>query len=361
MNVKQITFLLLVLSFLILFIAAQSFNEARGETVDQAVSLFVASGHADRHSLSFTYWDDNDPEVIPPACARCHSTQGLLDYLGEGGAQPGQVDQAAPTGEGVQCTACHNPSAHGLETVFFHSGFEYQPGGNEAVCMVCHQTRNSTVSVEASTEGLEPDEVNEELSFLNPHYHFAASTQLGTLARSGYEYPGHAYVGIFEHAIMAQRCIDCHSPHGLTIEPSRCSSCHSNVLAEGDFRNIRKQNIDFDGDGDTSKGIHAEIFALQEYLFTSIQEYAQAVSGEPIAYSEQFPYFVWDAAQEGEDSSPYNAWTPRLLKAAYNYQFARQDPGGYVHNPRYVLQLLYDSLLDLQDYSSVQVENLNRP
>jgi hypothetical protein len=362
MNVKQITLLLLALSFLLLLFGAQNYLNARGETTDEAVSLYAASGHANQDSLAFTYWEDNNPPVVPTACARCHSTQGLLDYLGEGAAQPGQVDEPAPSGEGVQCIACHNPTAQTLETVVFHSGVEFQPGGREVVCMVCHQTRNSTRSIEASIEGLEPDEVDEELSFLNPHYHFAASTQLGTLAHSGYEYPGREYAGFFNHATMAQRCIDCHSPHGLKVEPSRCSSCHSNVVSGADFRNIREQNIDFDGDGNTSKGIHAEILALEELLFTSIQEYAQVISGEPIAYINQFPYFIHEDAQQGQGAnSPYNAWTPRLVKAAYNYQFSRQDLGGYVHNPRYMLQLLYDSLLDLQDYSSIPVENLNRP
>jgi len=39
-----------------------------------------------------------------------------------------------------------------------------------------------------------------------------------------------------------------------------------------------------------------------------------------------------------------NAWTPNLLTAAYNYQYAQKDPGGYTHNAKYVIQLLYDSI-----------------
>ena len=38
----------------------------------------------------------------------------------------------------------------------------------------------------------------------------------------------------------------------------------------------------------------------------------------------------------------YRSWTPRLLKAAYNYQVVSKDPGAYTHNPTYALQLLHD-------------------
>ena len=51
--------------------------------------------------------------------------------------------------------------------------------------------------------------------------------------------------------------------------------------------------------------------------------------------------------EEVNPGNRFDAWTPRLVKAAYNYQFAKKDPGGYVHNPRYVLQLLHDSVMDL--------------
>ena len=48
---------------------------------------------------------------------------------------------------------------------------------------------------------------------------------------------------------------------------------------------------------------------------------------------------------EGEKA--YTEWTPRLLRAAYNYQYAQKDPGLFAHNPDYAAQFLYDSLEDL--------------
>ena len=41
------------------------------------------------------------------------------------------------------------------------------------------------------------------------------------------------------------------------------------------------------------------------------------------------------------------SWTPRLLKAAYNWKFVGADAAIHVHNPHYALELLYDSAEDL--------------
>jgi hypothetical protein len=109
--------------------------------------------------------------------------------------------------------------------------------------------------------------------------------------------------------------------------------------------------VDYDGDGDVLEGIYHEIEGLQAILYQAIQSYART----PIAYDEHvYPYFFVDTDGDGEVdpgeaiySNQYNAWTPRLLRAAYNHQFAAKDPGAYAHNSRYVLQVLYDSLYDI--------------
>jgi hypothetical protein len=57
----------------------------------------------------------------------------------------------------------------------------------------------------------------------------------------------------------------------------------------------------------------------------------------------------------------FNAWSPRLLKAAYNYQFVTKDPGAYAHNPIYTLQILHDSLSDLGTRITVDLARAKRP
>ena len=38
---------------------------------------------------------------------------------------------------------------------------------------------------------------------------------------------------------------------------------------------------------------------------------------------------------------------PRLLRAAYNYLFSRTDSGAWAHNPRYAIEVLFDTIQDL--------------
>ena len=89
-------------------------------------------------------------------------------------------------------------------------------------------------------------------------------------------------------------------------------------------------------------------------LYAEIQKYAEA-KGTPVVYdAASYPYFFVDADKDGKADKndkganiSYTAWTPNLLKAAYNYQYSIKDPGGFAHNPKYVIQFLYDSIKSL--------------
>ena len=78
---------------------------------------------------------------------------------------------------------------------------------------------------------------------------------------------------------------------------------------------------------------------MMERLLVTIRLYA-ALSDDTdrIAYQGGF------LNQAGEK---YTTWTPDLLQAAYNYQYAAKDPGSYSHHPKYIMKLLYDSIDEL--------------
>jgi hypothetical protein len=367
MQSKTFVLLLLLISLIVLGLSARSLNRLTNESVVQATNRYATSGHADREARAFTLWSNNDPPVVPAFCARCHGTPGFLDYLGADGSPPGAMNRRAPAGEVVTCIACHNPTAHALEQVAFQSGVEFKPVQTEATCLICHQSLESTNGLRDALEGLEDDVVS-PYSFIDPHYKIAASTQLGSVAHSGYEYPEREYAGYFAHAAGAETCTDCHNPHDLTVEPKKCAPCHLNVVRNVNFLSIRTQKTDYDGDLDTTEGIYSEIRSLQALLLKAIQEYARRVAGKPIVYADQSPYFCIDAndngiadAEEINTDNSYDAWTPRLLRAAYNYQFVVKDAGGYVHNPRYVIQLLHDSLIALEKQVPLPDVKLLRP
>jgi len=369
MSSKKYVLLLFLSALIICAVSIYILGETKLRSgVYQAVDRYSISNHANKETRAFTNLNSNDPPFIPAICAGCHSTPGFLDFLGEDGSQKGVVDQPTTTGTVITCIACHNPSAHSLASISFHSTVEIEPINSEGVCLICHQTRQSTVGINNILQGLGDDIVLPAQGFINPHYNFSASTQFGADAQSGYEYPDRAYVGYFFHASGVNSCTDCHDPHALSVDPKKCAVCHSNVINSEDFKNIRTQKYDFNNNSDVSEGIYSEVASLQELLLSAIQVYAQEISGIPIVYADQFPYFFIDSnvngtadAEELTTGNRYNSWTPRLLKAAYNYQFGKKDPGGYIHNPRYVIQLLQDSISDVSMGTSLSEADLPRP
>jgi hypothetical protein len=334
----------------------------------QFYNAWVGSAHAKADAEAFVHWDDEGE--VPVDCARCHSTPGYLDFLGEDGTDFGSVENAAPIGTVITCDACHNDTASNLTTVTFPSGATIIDDGGSARCMQCHQGRASGDSVNEALVNLglteDLDTPNPDLGFINIHYYAAAATLYGSEAAGGYQFAGQAYQMKNEHVPGYDTCADCHSPHTLEIKIAECATCHEDVESVEDLPYIRMQGseVDYDGDGSTNEGIAEEIETLQEMLYEAIQAYASEVTGTPIVYDEHaYPYFFVDTNDNG-DADPdeanfgnsYKAFSGNLLKAAYNYQVTKKDPGGYAHNPSYQIHLLYDSISALNTGLSKPVD-----
>lgn len=317
---------------------------------------WAGSGHNDTEAEAFNHWNEETPAEIPEACARCHSTPGYRDWIGADGTPAGVVEAPVEIGTTIQCIACHNDVTLTKTSVVMPSGIELTDLGDESRCMECHQGRESMVSVNTFIEEAgvtDEDEVSADLGFRNIHYYAAAATKYGTLAKGGYEYEGHSYDGNFAHVDQFDTCIECHDMHTLEVRVEQCSGCHAGVSTVEDLKDVRMFGslVDYDGDGNVEEGIYYELEGLRELLYQAIQAYADEVSGTPITYDEAtYPYFLTDAA-EG-----YNAWTPRLLKAAYNYQVSIKDPGAFAHGGKYIIQLLHDSIEDLNTALSTPVD-----
>lgn len=335
------------------------------ESIESVSEKWVGSGHADAASRSFTNWDANEPPVVPPGCAKCHSLYGYLDFLGADGTSAGQVEKEARVGSVVACNACHNPQAHAMTQVTFPSEIEVTENSRAANCMQCHQGRASTPTVDKATAGLDPDVISADLSFINVHYAVAAATLLGGDAQGGYQYAGKTYVGRFAHVEDYKTCTDCHDPHSTALNADTCSPCHANVVDRADLHDIRQSEVDYDGDGDVREPIDAEIAVLHDALYVALRAYTVDIVGQPLVYADAFPYYLNDTNSNGiadsDEVNPgnrYNAWTPRSLQAAYNYHYVNEDAGAYTHNARYVLQMLYDSIENLGQ--AVPVTELGR-
>lgn len=324
---------------------------------------WVNSPHNDTTAEAFNHWnEDGEVEV---ACAKCHSTPGYLDFLGADGSAAGVVDAPAPLGTTVQCVACHNEVTLTKTSVVFPSGIELTDLGDQSRCMECHQGRTSKVQVDeaiSAAVGEDLDTVSADLRFLNIHYYAAAATRYGTEVKGGYEYEGKTYDARFDHVAGYDSCISCHNMHTLEIKVDVCSTCHTGVASVEDVENIRMRGslVDYDGDGDVSEPIKSELEGLQALLYQNIQAYASEVAGSAIVYDPaRYPYFFADANGNGavdEGEEGYASWTGRLLRAAYNYQVSVKDPGAFAHGGKYIIQLLYDSIEDLNGQISTPVD-----
>lgn len=329
---------------------------------------WAGSAHADAEAEAFVHWNEDDPQEVPTTCAKCHSSTGYQDYIGADGSGANTVDAAVPVGEVIACEACHNAVTVDMDTVLFPSGVELSGLGPQARCMQCHQGRASTVSVNASLAeaGMDGeadlDTVSEEVGFSNIHYYAAAATRLGHEVMGGYEYEGKAYDPRFDHVATYDTCIGCHNPHTLELKLEECAACHDNVAGKEDLVNIRMNGslVDYDGDGDRQEGIFYEIETLREMLATAMSAYSAEVAGAPIVYNaDAYPYFFTDTNGSGigdEGDESYATWTPRLAKAAYNYQVSLKDPGAFAHGGKYIIQLLYDSIEDLNQALATPVD-----
>jgi hypothetical protein len=147
--------------------------------------------------------------------------------------------------------------------------------------------------------------------------------------------------------------------HNTSPSKEDCVVCHGNDVAQphpGDssqfeFEGIRPANTpDYDADGHTSESLQAELDGLEEALYAQLLAYGNSV-GNPIVYDEAaYPYFFADLNRNGvadpdeavrENGYQFDA---TALRAAYNLQFSKKEPCGYIHNAIYLAQLMVDSI-----------------
>jgi hypothetical protein len=333
----------------LLYDSIESLNAEVSSPIDMAALHRIDDGHFAGSEEAFRHWDE-DGEV-PGTCARCHSAAGVPTYLHNG------VNIGVEPANGFQCANCHDDvttfTRYTVDAVTFPSGasLSFGEGAESNLCLVCHQGRESTVSVNRLIGDLPLDETSERLRFLNVHYFAAGATRFGTEAKGAYEYAGQTYTGFFPHVESFQQCTQCHSTHQLSVQVQACGGCHSGVATEEDLYTIRMSTVDYDGDGNVDEGLAEELATMQEALYAALQTYATDTAGVGIVYNPNaYPYFFADANGNGtvdEGEGGYATWTPRLLQAAYNYQYSVKDPGAFAHNGKYIIQTLYDSLNDL--------------
>jgi hypothetical protein len=332
----------------LLFDTIEMLNAEISEPIDLSNAHRNDPGHFDSTSEPYRHWDEEG--VVDAGCVKCHTADGLPFFLQNG------VTISMPPADSMECSTCHSDVANISEgelrvvnEVTFPSGNTLTFGEEEPanLCINCHQGRESSNSVHAhiANAGVGDDEVSDALRFRNPHYFAAGATLFGSEAGGGFQYEGMEYSGRFPHARRTDTCIGCHDPHALELDVERCMDCHDNVESKDDIYMIREDDdfdpVDYDGDGNTDEPILEEIHSFQDALYTAIQAYASDMGTSIVYNPDAYPYWFDDAGET------FASWTPRLVRTTYNYTWSKKDPGMFAHNADYILQLLYDSIVDI--------------
>lgn len=339
--------------------ATGDFKILRGETID-----FTQSRHGDATATINAFAKESNVSN----CMRCHTSVGFKDYIHDN-IQSATVLASKTTPDPLTCTSCHNADTANYATTgttIITTSNKTLSVHMEGLCVRCHsgRTGEGSLKVAAAISGQAEDTVmagtytyaqypgntaaagtvsssTNRNAAISTHYFPVANIFYGSDAGVGYAYSGKTYVG--ENNLMTgyDTCIKCHNPHTAAVQPAKCVTCHAGATTTDAFLNIRKTTSDYDGDGDTSEGTSYEVSGVKAKLLTAIQNYAANVPPSPtgIAYSSG----SWSKLPSGT----YAQWTPRLLKAAFNYQLVDRDVAAYTHNSKYVVELLYDAIEDL--------------
>jgi len=290
-------------------------------------------------------WDVSGHSHVPPypggsrtTCGGCHNGAQFIQFV-DG------VEITAQPPVNITCATCHDPhdntNPHQLRTVeaTLADGTEVTEGGMGKLCMNCHHQRRD--DVEAYT--------NEPHSHFGPHYGVQADMLMATNAITfGLDLPSSPHLAAVENS-----CVDCHmqvltnargekidqngkvfmvGAHTFSVTDPKgkdnvaiCEDCHGNVgekFSEKKF--YINGNADHDGDG-RDEGLQREVIGLMKRLAHTLP----AAEGH-------------DAYDPHDD--PDSTWTPTEIKAAFNYDYVYYDGSYGIHNPRFTIALLIESI-----------------
>ena len=329
---------------------------------------WTMSAHADATALAFNNW--NQQGSVPVECARCHSSEGFIDYLGGDGSAPGQVDKPAPVQSVIRCADLSQPGRGRADVGDLPVGRHHRRPRRRGALhdLPPGPRRRARPSTPPSPKAApaDDDQVSAALNFQNIHYFPAAATLFAGRAKGGYQYAGQVYDVRFRHVDGYNTCIGCHDPHSTKVKFDECATCHAGVTDVAGAHEIRMMSsvgIDYDGDGDTTEGIYDELVGLRDKLAAAIRTYGSE-HHTPVCYSaDAYPYWFADtdgdgacSAAEAQAANAFKGWTARLLRATYNFQLATKDPGAFAHNAKYIIELLYDSITDVNTALVVPVD-----
>lgn len=312
--------------------------------VKGARAQYVVSGHATLGDASYANGG---------GCQVCHTHEGFLDYL-----ETGTVDSESfvenPSQPG--CFTCHDPHETGDFTLVSTNAVKLDNGesfdaGNGNLCASCHKVRG-----DASRSVVETEAAKLSVRF-GPHHGPQADMFLGT---NGYEYADMTYSSAAHTNVIKDGCTSCHMalPEGrYSLSPgigghsfaiagevhesevlngAGCVGCHDGITqVRGEDVFSKQAPADYDGDGKVEPA-QREVEGLLATLVNP--------SGTGLLQTLNPPMYDTAGARIAAKSGTYSK---EQVGALYNYDFVLEDRSRGIHNMKYAVQLLMDSIAAL--------------
>ncbi|MHC4547636.1 MAG: carboxypeptidase-like regulatory domain-containing protein [Planctomycetota bacterium] len=357
------------------------------------------SGHSNYELAIDESWSTSDLEFR--SCGMCHSANGFIDWVNNGGADPDYDPPAdlvsSPDEIHAQtCVTCHDPHDVGTssgegtdapmriegDTEELQAGFTAFAVGKGAVCMTCHNSRR----------GLANDLVglpNASRPDYAPHGPTHADVLMG---QNVFFFP----VGVRgAHSLIEDTCVKCHldltdppadlsynlggTNHTFAASDDICSNCHGSFTADSvidsteaqmaalddaltmalyleiDMRLRQGNTVTVDGTNATDTGdVLVIITDIADVTDIDLAEYhgRQAMN---ITVAGVTVYNVrLDADTEVTDPTPTvigslidSANGQIIIRAGWNYYIVHNDGSHGVHNPSFTNEALVRAIAQL--------------
>jgi hypothetical protein len=285
-------------------------------------------------------------------CQMCHTNEGFLEFVKKGKVDPKTV---VSNPSEIGCFTCHAPHDTGnfslrkTSKVTLANGVEFDRRKSN-LCANCHRA-----------VFVPKDEVKARsipFDFWGAHHGPQADMLSGTNA---YEFPGKKY-SKSAHALLPNAdCVTCHMTqprqryallptiggHSFRIggevhelpklNNAGClnSGCHTEMnQAAGKHVFARTAAADYDGDGKTET-IQEEVQGLLDRIINK--------QGTGLLQTMKDP--LYDA--KGAFIRNKVQYSVEVVAALYNYKFVLEDGSKGIHNTKYAVQLLMDSIKGL--------------
>jgi mono/diheme cytochrome c family protein len=336
---------------------------------------WAKSKHANRLRPTLEATADGRRGVAAAHCGRCHSEQGFLAWLPQlQQGNPGLIARPDGTPADVQylvglglsrfsvrpvtCTTCHQADYSLRQagvTPLLPAGFRAIGVGLGAQCMLCHNSRNGAIVWNQ----------DDPRRYTAPH----TSSQADVIMGKNVFFVDYGNNFISPHAtFIGDSCVACHyrmskAPHTFKADAASCARCHGPDLTMARVQGPTKTLI-----RELEKALQARILVSRErirsfrvwdeklYVFTDpvTIDPASIVSVRLLTVAgQQGVEFTLAGGrrlqtQLGElrDAAgrPTFATGDPIVRAGWNYWLVQSDGSWGVHNPRFVRQVVLNSL-----------------